>query len=297
MLSPGIYDITADEYHADPSSEPSFTSSICKVLYSSSALHAWTEHPRLNPSFVREEKEIFDLGQVTHALILQGIDTAHIIQAKTKEGAQVSDWRTKAAKEERDLVRSEKKIPVLAHQWDRIKAMVDAAKAQIGAHKEASGAFTNGKPEQTLVWLDRASDGTPVHCRARLDWLNTDYRRILDYKGTGTSVNPESIAKYAVSSGWDIQASLYLRGLKIITGIEAEFLFVAQEDFEPYALTICGMGPDFLWAGDAKVQESMDKWAACLKNGLWPGYSDRIVYPALPSYEETRITERQLRNA
>lgn len=287
-MNPGIHDISEADYHSDIGEQPSLSSSIVKILATQSPLHAWTEHSRLNPHFVREEKEIFDLGTVAHALMLQGVDHACVLD--------YPDWRKPEARVARDEARAAGRTPILTKHWARVKEMVAAGRLQIAAHREASDAFTDGFAEQTLAWTDTATDGTVVRCKGRLDWLKTNRRRIFDYKATGTSVNPETIARFAIAQGWDIQAFFYLRGLKVITGIDAEFFFVAQEDYPPYAMTIAGMGPDFLWSGQQKVQDAIDTWAQCMTSGKWPGYSDRIIYPSLPSFEETRITEKQLRS-
>jgi PDDEXK-like domain of unknown function (DUF3799) len=284
---------------------PALSASIAKILWTSTPWHAWTAHPRLNPNYVSEEKEMYDLGSVAHALMLEGLENAHIIQATRKEGAGknrvdtgelVTDYKTTAAREERDAARDAGKTPILACKWDNIRAMVLAGKAQIAAHKEAADAFTDGLPEQTITWTDRATDGTSVVCRSRLDWLKTDKSRAFDYKTTATSINPRSIANFALSQMWDIQAVFYLRGLAILFPEvrNRDFLFVVQETEPPYALCIVGLGPDFLWAGEQKVQKAIDTWAACMMSGVWPGFPDRIVYPILPSYEENKILEFQM---
>ncbi len=141
-----------------------------------------------------------------------------------------------------------------------------------------------------MIWIDDHG----VVCRSRLDWLRNDYRRICDYKGTGTSVNPENVARYAVSQGWDVQSAFYRRGVRKITGVEADFYFVAQEDYPPYALTVVGMGPDFIWSGDKKVQAAIDLWAQCLNSGTWPGYPDRVVYPDLPKWAEESWLRKEI---
>lgn len=283
-----ILTVTEEQYQQDPCAVPSLSASIAKILISESPLHAWTAHPRLNPNYVREEKEIFDLGTVAHALMLQGLNIAQVFDVK--------DWRTNEAKAARVLARSAGKIPILRKDWTRVQEMVQAGKYQIAAHREASDLFTDvGKAEQTLTWTDDHG----VVCRARLDWLRNDFRRIGDYKSTGMSVNPEQLARIAVSAGWDIQAAFYLRGLERIDPQDnksRQFLFAAQEDRPPYAMTIVGMGPDFLWAGQSKVQRAIDKWAECMESGKWPAYPDRIVYPTLPVWEENRLTEMELRS-
>lgn len=293
-MKPGIYSICETEYQADnigADEIPSLSASIAKILINESPLHAWTAHPRLNPNFQREERELFDLGTVCHALMLQGLDVGHIIQAKNKDGEIVSDYKTNAAKFERDNARAAGRVPILQKHWERIQVMVVAGKVQIAAHREASDVFTDaGKAEQTLAW----SDDHGVICRARLDWLRNDFTRIADYKSTGTSVNPEAMARFAVSQGWDIQASFYRRGVKAITGKDPDFIFAVQEDGPPHALTAVGLSPSFIWYGDKRVQAAIDLWAQCLKSGKWPGYPNRIVYPDLPPYAEAAWLEKEL---
>lgn len=290
-LASGIIAVSEDQYHADPCQTASLSSSIAKILVNESPLHAWTAHPRLNKNYVREEKEIFDLGTVAHALMLQGINVALVFD--------VDDWRTKEARLARTEARKEGRIPILRKHWARVQEMVQAGKYQIAAHREASDAFTDtGKSEQTITWTDDHG----VVCRARLDWLRNDYTRIADYKGTGMSVNPEQLGRLAVGGGWDIQAAFYLRGLSRIdpqglSNKNRDFLFIVQEDHPPYALTVAGMGPDFLWAGQSKVQRAIDLWAKCMDSGKWPAYPDRIVYPILPKWAEDQIVNQELREA
>lgn len=266
----------------DQAERPALSASIAKILIADTPLHAWTAHRLLNPDFEREEKEAFDLGTVAHAVMLEGESAAVIIDAK--------DWRTDAAKEARAEAYLLGKTPILRKHWTRVQDMVAAGKRQIAAHKEASDAFTDGEAEFAIDWLDDHG----VRCKGRIDWIRSHKKRIFDYKTTGASANPEMISRMAVSQGWDIQSVFYLRGIQKLYGVDAQFFFVVQEDFEPFALSVVGMGPDFLWAGQDKVQRAIDTWAECLTSGIWPAYPDRIVYPTLPKWEESKIEERQL---
>lgn len=269
----------------DPCPTPSLSASIAKILIASTPLHAWHAHPKLNPNFVREEREIFDLGTVAHALLLQGASKGVVLD--------FDDWRKKEARELRDQLRQEGRIPILKKHWDSVNAMVARCYEQLAAHKEARDAFTNGKPELTLTWTDHATDGTEVICRSRLDWLHDDFRTIDDYKSTGREVNPENIARVMLDD-WDIQAEFYRRGVEKITGIRPTFRFVAQENSEPYALSVIGIDPAFEWIGAKKVQTAIDLWAKCLSTNQWPGYTDRIAYPVLPEWAEKQWLAREL---
>lgn len=266
-----ILDLSEAEYQADKVADvPSLSASIAKILCNETPLHCWTAHPRLNPNFEREDKEMFDLGIVAHALMLQGSEVATVLD--------FPDWRTKEAREARDDARQNRKVPILKKNWERVQAMVEAGKAQIAVHKEAKDAFSDGKPEQSLVWTDDHG----VVCRARLDWLMDSHARIYDYKTTGATANPEAMGRFIIAQGWDVQAAFYLRGLKAVTGKDAEFFFVCQEDYLPYALSVLGLSEEFLILGAKKVQYAIDLWAQCLASGKWPAYPNRIVDPPFP---------------
>lgn len=283
MITEGIHDIPSEVYESDPCEKPSLSSSIAKILLNESPLHAWAAHPQLNPNFEREDKEIFDLGTVAHALMLQGLSIAVVLE--------FDDWKKKEARIARDILRADGKIPILSKHWGRVQNMVTSGHKQLEAHREAKNAFTGGKPEQTLVWADDHG----VVCRARLDWLHDSRLIIDDYKSTGMSVNPENLDRMMVSAGWDVQAAFYRRGIYKLFGKEAEFRFICQEAQDPHALSVVGVGPDFQWIGEKKVQKAIDLWAECTRTNKWPGYSDRITYPTLPPWVENKFTEQEMK--
>lgn len=290
IAEPGIYAISAEEYHADPTPAPSLSASLAKILCNDSPWHAWTAHPRLNPQAEEEDKHIFDIGTIAHALLLEGENVAEILN--------FDSWRKNEAKDARDAARRAGKIPILEHHWKDVEAMVLAARRQIDEHKEIHDAFvpSKGKPEQTIVW--REPNG--IWCRARLDWLANTRARVYDYKSTGTSANPETISRLMVSSGWDIQAAFYLRGLQAVDPVaaaafERSFYFVVQETYPPHALCAIGIHPTFKWSGEKAVDLAIERFAACMAEDHWPGYPDRVCYPELPAWKENQITAAELR--
>src|SRR5215831_15104770 len=114
ITEPGIYTIPLDEYIADPCESPSLNPGVAATLLARSPLHAWTEHPRLNPTHQREHSEAFDLGAAFHSSVLGG-PLFHIISAP--------DYRTKAAQEARVYARANGWIPILRAQADQVAAM------------------------------------------------------------------------------------------------------------------------------------------------------------------------------
>lgn len=280
IADPGIYDgIPEADYHADPCPEPSLSASLCKVLISQSPLHTKMAHPRLNPNFEREERDIFDRGTIAHALLLQGVDVAVVLD--------FDDWRTKEARASRDAARSTGKLPILRKHWDDVQAMVESAREQLARHKEASDAFTNGKPEQVLIW----QEDNGVWCRARLDWLHDSRLKIDDYKSTGRNANPDDLAR-TFENDWEIQAAFYRRGILKLTGNDPQFRFVPQENMAPYAVSVVELGADWRWIGDEKVEYCIKTFGKCLESGWWPGYKPIIHMPELPKWVEEKWLRR-----
>jgi hypothetical protein len=281
VLLPGIHDgVPADAYHADEvADQPSLSASIAHLLCTSSPAHARAAHPKLNPGLEREEESKFDIGTVAHALLLQGDDIAVIIDAP--------DWRTKVAQEARDAARATGFVPLLVGQWERVQQMVTAAREQLATHRADPTPFTDGQPEQTLVWDDGG-----VACRARLDWIRDDRATIDDYKSTGASADPAKWVKTAYGIGADTQVAFYLRGCEKALGVRPAWRYVVQETYPPYALSVVDLAPSALAVGDDKVKYALDVWRRCLASGEWPAYTSRVASLEIPTFAELQWMER-----
>jgi hypothetical protein len=281
-LQPGIHDIPAAAYHADPAPAPSLSASIAKVLLNQTPRHAWLQHPRLNPHYQAEVSMNFDLGSAAHALILGDVQRFVHIDAE--------NFRTKAAQNQRDEAYAAGLIPLLPDQWETVQAMAGAARAQLSRHEDASGAFTHGKPEQTLIWED---DG--IYCRLRLDWLPDGGNVFYDYKTTSADAGPNGWGRRQLFDlGNDIQAGIYRRGIQRLLGIkDPVFRFVVQETKPPYALCVHGLSPATKMLADAKAYEAVRIWRWCTSGNRWPGYPRQVVYPDTPPWQalswESRI--------
>lgn len=275
--------MTAEDYHRDPCEHPSLSSSVATELIARSPLHAWAMHPRLNMRFVPEVREMFDLGTAAHAYHLQG-ETAFVL-------IEADDWKTKAAREARDYARKCGKLPTLAKYWISIQAMVEALNRKLDGFRDPPRPFTDGKPEQTLIWKEG-----DAWCRARIDWLHNSHAVIDDLKTTGASANPEAWTR-SIFGGPDIQAAFYLRGLRAIFGAEADravFRFVVVENFAPFASSVISLGPDALVIAEKKVRLALETWQRCMESDVWEAYPDKTCYASLPPWVEAQWLEREL---
>jgi hypothetical protein len=178
ITRPGVYDLPADVYHADPVPPEhggSLSSSGAKLLLPPScpAIYQWA---RTHPT----HSDAFDYG---HAKVLGA--GAEIV------AVDADDWRSKAAREAKDQARAEGKTPLLAKDV----AVVDAMAAKLLEHPVASALLDpdHGKPEQALFAQDEESGG--VWLRAMLDWLpipGPGRTIIPDYKTTSDVGDPEA---------------------------------------------------------------------------------------------------------
>lgn len=277
-MKPGIYQMPAAEYHADPCPKPSLSNSIAKVLINQSPHHAFIQHPRLGNEVESEESSRFDIGSAAHAMLLENDDSI-------VEVVEADDWRTKAAKEKRDDARAAGKLPVLAKNFVHLRAMVQAARDYI-ATTELTGIFDDGMPEQTIVWKE---DG--IWCRMRPDWLTENWFINLDYK-TCASAEPNAFGRHMTSMGYDVQAAFYQRGLRAIGGPDdSNFIFLAQEIEPPYACSLHSLSNIAVEMAEAKVQRAIDIWRECITSGKWPAYPSQICYQEPPAWAVNQYME------
>lgn len=281
ILAPGIHTTGAQTYHRDDlCDQPSLSASIAKILCTSSPAHAWVAHPRLNPDYEQTDDSKYDLGVVCHALLLQGEDVAVQIDA--------ADWRTNAAKDERDAARAAGQVPLLTKDWERAQKMIAAVRSQLESFDAQPPILAAGKPEQTLIWQE---DG--VWCRALVDWLHDDHAAIDDLKTTSRSANPETWTRTLFGIGADVQVAFYLRGMKALTGETPEFRFVVVETSPPYALSVVSLGLAALSLAEVKIDFAVKKWRECLAADRWPGYPTQVCHAELPPWEESRFMDHE----
>lgn len=279
--TPGIYAMSAQEYHSDPVILPSLSASVASILLTQSPRHAALAHPRLSLAYQPDEDSRFDLGSAAHALLLENDGSKVCV-------IEAADWRTKDAKAKRDEARANGLFPILAKHNFAVTAMVKAAREFIET-TELAGIFTRGKPEQTVIW-----HSGNAWCRARLDWFTDDRAVILDYKTT-ESAQPEQCIRQITRMGYDLQAEFYCRGLTDLrSGSTPAFVFLFQEITPPYACSLVSLSNAFREVGQRKMLAAIDLWDHCITKGQWPGYSTQIHYAEPAAWQIAEI-EAQLK--
>ena len=273
ITKPGIYQMDLAAYIADPAPLPSLNASAAHTLLEQSPRHAWYRSPRLNPNHEREDSSRLDLGTIAHALLLED-DSSRVVVVDAE------DWRTKAAKEERDNARLLGQLPILKQDHQSVLEMVGIARDAI-AKSELAEPFADGIPEQTLIWETQG-----VWCRSRPDKASRDWRVLFDYKTAAGSAHPSAWGRSAiVRFGYDIQAQLAIQGVECLCDPrDCRFVFIVQEIEPPYAVSFVSLSPAWLALANEKLHLAMSLWKGCVRTGEWPALSPRVAYLEPPAY-------------
>lgn len=238
-----------NDYHA----HDSLSASGLKILNAQTPAHY--RHHMDNPV----HKGIYDLGTATHSLVLE--DDHSMIEV-----LQFDDWRTKAVKEARDKAYAEGKVPLLAKEYEVVRAMRDS----VAAHPEARMALEGGKPEQSIFWDD--TSGARMRCRPdKLDFDSPVGVLISDLKTT-VNADPKKFGKIAWDLGYYQQDPHYRDGVQLLTGEEPAFLFILVEKTAPYLVSVVELDTDALRLGREKNARATELYNQCKATDLWPGY-------------------------
>jgi len=288
MIEPGIYDgLSEDIYHGDSYPAPCLSTGVLKDLLNKSPLHAFLNHPALNPSFTEGEADEskFDIGRAAHALLLEGEDNVEIIP--------FDSYQSTAAKLARDNARMAGKIPLKQKEWDRVSRMVEAANQQLRESELGiNDLLAEGKSERSFIWQE-----DDVWLKIRPDWMPHDETFILDYKTTGLSANPTDLDRHILNMGYHIQDCLYKWGVRTYAEREPRFVFMFQETSDPFLCSFVELRPAFAALGWQEVETGVKLWRRCLASGEWPGYPKEICGIDLPSWELKKLQDRELMDA
>lgn len=273
--------MSATDYHNDPCSRPSLSSSTASVLLSQSPRHAWLGHPKLGGRRWTPTKDM-DRGSLAHALLLGAGPRIVEIEA--------DDFRTKDAKEARDEAWKRGEIPVLSAKLDEAKETTEKLRAGL---KEL-GIELTGDSEATILFEQQSASG-PVKCRSRLDHVILEPRRgiIYDLKSI-SSAHPDKCARSTYEYDYHLQSHVYTRAVEehrpdLIGRVDYVLLFCELD--EPHCITPARPDGMFRRMAEVRWQRAVDLWGRCLSEERWPMYTDRIINLAPPPWALARELE------
>ena len=291
ILTAGVYDLPADEYHADPCPAPSLSSSLARLLLAQSPLHAWTAHPRLNPEWEPTEKKTFDIGRAAHRAVLgKGGDYVAIPESMLASNGAAS---TKEAKAFIEDARANGLTPLKAAEVDQIGRMADAVQRQIAA--------MGIKLDPARSELTALAEIDGIWCRAMIDNAPANPNLPLYDLKTTTDASPEAMAKTVATYGYDVQAAHYLAVWKAATGEDRKFRIIFVEKEPPFGVSVAelyrkpGDEADWFDNADALARDARRIWGECLQSGKWPCYPARVAVIGAPGWHLTKMESRSAR--
>ena len=278
IVEPGIYDMDAEIYHADPCEPASLSSSGARLILDTCPAVFWYQRDHPEPA-----TRALDFGNACHAILLEG---EKVFFERNEVLPEDFNGRTKVGKALVAEIEEAGRTPLRHEEWQQIQSMLKALRD----HPFAMAAFENGNVEKSLFWRDRFFD---VWRRARPDFLPSAGRILADFK-TARSVRPDDLRREIANLGYHMQAEWVMDAVQALEIIEdPKFVFIFQEKTPPYLIVPVELEGHTLAWGRLENQRALKLFADCLQSGHWPGYAEDVMQLALPQWEERRLQERQ----
>lgn len=325
ILTPGIYDLTNEEYHADPAT----SSSAIATANEKSLSHVWKgspENPNRKPRRVTPEMK---LGTAIHSYLLERtkFEATYLVAPRLEDypEALVTVDDLKGWCKDHNLLTSGKKQDLIdrilscglsqPHIWDIIKfefeeesdgaevvepeekdmfaAMAKALGEQSfdfgGAVHKLSDLFKHGKAEESFFWKEPHSG---LMCRCRTDWriVMPGLKLIIDYKST-KSAQKSAFQRQAGELYYWARAAMYVDGVEAVTGERYDYILLPQEKEEPFLACVYHYDSHHLDLGRELYISTLLKIAEAKETGIWPGYSNELKVLEIPNYMYDRHPE------
>lgn len=255
------------------------SSGLLHTLLTDSPHMAWYQSP-WNPDYKGDNASEADIGTYAHAMLLEGEHSGLVV-------VEADDWRTKAAKEQRDAARAEGKTPILARKVAAVEAMVREARDFI-ERTELAGIFNDGHAEETYAWHEQGVD-----CKIRPDYLSADRRVHLSYKTTPGSAEPNGWIRRQLPL-YALAMPLYERGIRACCGSsECASVFLVQSQEPPYACSLIGLDPSWQELAERQLDTALTLWRDCLAAKRFPSYPPQIHWAAAPAWQVAEFDIRE----
>lgn len=283
---PGLYRMTAEEYHADPCPEPSLSSSIAKLLIDRSPEHAYLAHPRLGGR--QEESDPTrpkEIGTAAHKLLLgQGRDLMMV---------EADDWKKPEHRKQRAEAYEVGACPILMPDLIKAEGIADQALARLAKVPGCEG-FQGAPSEIVAVARDRSG----AWLRIMMDRVEiSDHGAIIwDVKTGDQAAAPQGLGRRIEGMAMEVQAAFYVHVLGLLLPrLQGRILFrwAFIENDPPHAATVAEADGTAMHVGERKVALALHRWNASLRRGVWPGYPTQIIRAEYPEWAARRWAERE----
>lgn len=217
-----------------------------------------------------EDTPALKFGRAYHKYCLEPYDfyNEYIVSPKfdrrTKEGKQAYD---------KFLIEAEDKEVIDEEMFNTIDEMREELYKTPYVKK-----LLFGEHEQSFFWTDDAT-GIPLKCRPDSYTKLGNVNVIIDLK-TVSNADTDAFMRDSQKYLYNLQAYHYIDGMKVVTGEDYNFVFIAQEKQKPYLVNVLEADEYFLQDGKEVRDEMLRKYKKCL---------ELDEYPGLMGFEEDRV--------
>lgn len=262
-FAPGVfYGMPAEHYHA---TEAMSASGAKKMLRS-------PQHYRLMRDTPNEPTAAMQFGTAVHCGVLEpdtfadAVVCAPDVNKRTKDGK--AEW-------EYFLSCNVGKTVLSPDDFARAQRCVDA----VLAHPAARTLLDGAQREISLFWEDGRYK---VPCKARYDIRS--HGGVSDLKTT-QDASPDGFARQIASLLYHVQGAHYCSGAEhALNASPTFFAFVCVESEPPHAVACYVLPSNAILAGAHLMSRALERYAAALAAGEWPGYPQEINQILLPRY-------------
>lgn len=263
---PGVYaGITLEEYHTkrDLFDGPSVSKSALKWLlpaHSGSPKAFWWRWAWNPDRIAQKTSEALDFGKAAHCLLLgdEVFEEKFVVRPD-----EFPDYRTKAAQEWRDRVRSEGKTIVTPEDMDRIRRI----HADASTNEMVRLGVLNGRVERTICWKDKE---TGIWLKVRPDAMPNADGVFADLKTT-SKFDEDFLERQIFDAGYYLQAAM-IRMVCRELGIPFEtfvLVYVLNDDVPDTAHV--EMSSYAIDRGERAIRWCLRTIRECLDKNEWPG--------------------------
>jgi hypothetical protein len=261
-LDPGIHQIPAEEYHADPA----VGRTTLWRLHVATPAHAKFQSIETTPEM--------DIGTATHTALLEPhrFEKAVICGPVDRRGKK---WGEAVAANPGALVLPQPTFEKVLRLRDTV--MKDPIVQSLPSEFAAM--------EHSAVWRDAE---TNLMCKCRPDLYRGDQSMIVDLKTTGDATK-QTWLRRAMDFGMHLQASWYSDGWQLAGGGDVEtFLFLVVERDPPFAHALYELGPGEVDLGRRIGRKALQKYMECARADDWPGHMEGVQVMTFPEHVYSR---------
>ena len=120
---------------------------------------------------------------------------------------------------------------------------------------------------------------TGLQCKARFDVFDESAGTIIDLKTTADA-SKDAFSRSCANYGYPLQAAWYLMAHEKAH----QFVFIAVEREEPYAISFYELDENSLADGESLMRKGLEQWKECVELDHWPTYPQKLQEISIPHW-------------